>query len=129
MKHLATFLAGALSSLALILSCDDGAPSEADASCECPVAEAPLAGRAKEIELAFTLRPVTENNGQAGTSIDCPTGGILLSGGCAPSLGTVPDIVLVASRPSLDGWRCDWKNNSNEAVPVRAIARCLMPAQ
>lgn len=129
-NYVAIFLAGSFSSLALILSCGDEQPTMADAAaCDCAPAEAPLAGRAIETERAFTLPPVTEGDGQAGTNVRCPTGGVLLSGGCAASVGAVPDIVIESSYPSQDSWSCDWKNNSNEPVPVRAIARCLMPAQ
>lgn len=129
-NSIAIFLAGSLSSLILVLSCGDQHPPSADAAaCDCSPAEAPLAGRAMEVERQFMLPPSTERNGRAATAVQCPSGGVLLSGGCAASVGAVPDIVIEASFPAQDSWACSWKNNSNEAVPVRAIARCLMPAQ
>ena len=129
-RNVATFLSGLTSGLVLILACSDDSPSDSDAAtCDCLPAEAPLAGRAVETERPFTLPPLSERNGQAGTNVRCPIGGVLLSGGCAASVGAVSDIVLTASYPVQDSWSCEWKNNTNEAVPVRAIARCLMPAQ
>lgn len=124
-------VSGALLSLALILSCDDGSPSDADAaSCNCPAAEAPLIGRAKEFEVATTLPPANMEPayGKKGGSALCPEGSLLLSGGCDAAMGTVPDIVLEGSYSVGSGWSCSWKNLSNEPVPVRSIARCLMPA-
>jgi hypothetical protein len=131
LSSLASFAAGGGFCLALVLSCGDQSPSDADASCDCAPAEAPLAGRTEEVEIAITLPPANMSPvfGKRGTGIDCPQGGVLLSGGCAASLGAVPDIVVEATYPILNSWRCDWKNLSNDPVPVRAIARCLMPAQ
>jgi hypothetical protein len=130
---LTSFAAGAGFCLALMLSCGDNSPSDADASCNCAPAEAPLAGRTIEVERAGTL-PLPPANmsplfGKGGASVDCPAGSILLSGGCAASLGAVPDIVVEASFPALTSWSCRFKNLSNDPVPVRAIAKCLMPAQ
>jgi hypothetical protein len=131
-KIVSTFCCGAALSLVLVLSCSDNSPTGADAaSCECPLSEAPLMGRAVEIESAEVLPAanIPPLNGKVGETADCPRGSFLLSGGCAASVGATPDIVLEASYPAGTGWRCDWKNNSNEPVPVRAIARCLTPAQ
>jgi hypothetical protein len=131
-KQFAVFCSGAMFSLLLILSCSDDSPDRADAaSCECPLAEPPLAGRAIEVQREVTLPAanIPPKNGQGVETVDCPRGSFLLSGGCAASVGAVPDTVIEASWPSSDSWVCVWKNNSNEPVPVRAIARCLMPAQ
>jgi hypothetical protein len=132
MKNLAVFCSGAMFSLLLILSCSDDSPDRADAaSCECPSAEAPLAGRMIEVQRDVILPAanIPPKNGQGGESVSCPRGSLLLSGGCAASVGAVPDIVIEASWPASDSWACEWKNNTNEPVPVRAIARCLTPAQ
>jgi hypothetical protein len=97
------FAGGAFFGFALLLSCDDDSPSDADAaSCNCPPAEAPLLGRTQEFEVSTTLPPanMAPTFGKEGGSVDCPAG----SG-------------------------CRWKNLSNAPVPVRSIARCLMPAQ
>lgn len=128
LNSLASFAAGGGFCLALVLSCGDQSPADADA-CNCPPAEAPLAGRTMEVEDAEILPPVSERDGQAGVGVDCPDGSVLLSGGCAASIGAAPDIVVEASYPSQGTWLCRFKNLSNAPVPVRAIASCLMPAQ
>ncbi len=129
-KDLLTFAAGLMSGLALVLSCDDGSPADADASCNCPPAEAPLLGRTQEFVVSTTLPPANMGPtfGKEEGSVDCPTGSVLLSGGCAAAVGTVPDILIEASYPGGNGWGCHWKNLTNDPVPVRSIARCLMPA-
>ncbi len=126
LNSFASFAAGVGFCLALVLSCGDQSPADA---CDCLPAEAPFAGRTMEVERAETLPPASERDGQGGAGITCPPGGVLLSGGCAASLGAVPNILIEASYPVLDSWTCRFKNLSNEPVPVRAIARCLMPAQ
>lgn len=129
-RDLLLFTTGLLFAFALLLSCDDGSPANADASCNCPPAEAPLLGRTQEFEVSTTLPPANMEPtfGKKGGSVDCPAGSVLLSGGCAAAVGTVPDILVEASYPGGNGWGCRWKNLSNEPVPVRSIARCLMPA-
>jgi hypothetical protein len=131
LRNFISFVAGAGFCLALILSCGDQSPSDADAACNCAPAEAPLAGRAMEVEDTSTLPPANMSPffGKGGANVTCPAGSILLSGGCAASLGAVPDIVVEASFPALTSWSCSFKNLTNESVPVRAIAKCLMPAQ
>jgi hypothetical protein len=126
------FAGGAFFGFALLLSCDDDSPSDADAaSCNCPPAEAPLLGRTQEFEVSTTLPPanMAPTFGKEGGFTRCPEGSVLLSGGCAAAVGAVPDILLESSAPGSNGWGCDWKNLSNAPVPVRSIARCLMPAQ
>ena len=131
-RDLIMFAGGAFFGFALLLSCDDGSPSDSDAgACNCPSAEPPLLGRAQEFEVSTILPPanMAPTFGKAGGGADCPAGSILLSGGCTGAVGTVPDILLEASYPGGTGWGCSWKNLSNDPVPVRSIARCLIPAQ
>ena len=50
-KGLMTLAAGVGVGIALVLSCGDDSPGDADAAvCDCPAAEAPLAGRVQEFE-------------------------------------------------------------------------------
>lgn len=132
-RDLFIFAAGTCFGLALLLSCDDDSPSAADAaSCDCSLAEPSLEGRIQAFEESTTLPPanMAPTFGKRAGGSECPPGGILLSGGCAPAVGTVPDILVEASYPEgSNGWSCYWKNLSNDPVPVRGIARCLMPAQ
>ncbi len=131
-RDLVIFTSGLLFGLALLLSCDDGSPSDADAAaCNCPPAESPLIGRTQEFEVSTTLPPanMAPTFGKKSGSIDCPGESVLLSGGCTAAVGTVPDILIESSYPlGNGGWSCSWKNLSNDPVPVRSIARCLMPA-
>ena len=124
------FAAGAAFCFALFLSCE-GTPSESDAgTCDCAASEPPLLGRTQEFEVSTILPPANMEPtfGKKGGFVRCPEGSVLLSGGCAAAVGTVPDILIEASSPGSDGWGCSWKNLSNDPVPVRSIARCLMPA-
>jgi hypothetical protein len=129
-RDLLMFAAGGLFFFTLLLSCD-GSTSDSDAaSCDCPVAEPPLLGRTQEFEASTTIPPANMGPafGKKGGFVSCPDGSLLLSGGCASAVGTVPDIVIEGSFPGGGGWSCSWKNLSNEPVQVRSIARCLMPA-
>lgn len=130
-RDLLMLATGALFGFALLLACDEDSPSNADASCSCPSAEPPLLGRIQEFERSTTLPPANMEPkfGKEGGGSECPAGGVLLSGGCAAAVGTVPDILIESSQPEgSNGWSCRWKNLSNEPVAVRGIARCLMPA-
>lgn len=132
-KDILMFAGGGFFSLTLLLSCDDGSPSDVDAAvCDCLPSEAPLMGRIQNFERDWTVPPanMAPTFGRQTGGSECPAGGVLLSGGCAAAVGAVPDIAIIASHPEgTNGWGCSWKNFSNESVPVRGIARCLMPVQ
>lgn len=130
-RDLLLLVTGALFGFVLLLSCDGDSPSDADAGCNCPAAEPPMLGRIQDFERSTTLPPANmePTYGKKAGGSECPPGGILLTGGCAAAVGTVPDIVIEQSLPAgSNGWSCGWKNLSNEPVVVRGIARCLMPA-
>lgn len=130
-RDILMFAAGGCFFFALLLSCD-GASSDSDAaSCDCPASESPLLGRTREFEVSTTIPPanMAPAFGKKGGFALCPEGSLLLSGGCTSAVGTVPDIVLEGSYSGENGWSCSWKNLTNDPVPVRSIARCLMPAQ
>jgi hypothetical protein len=127
-------LGGALAGVVSMLSCGDNGPMNADAAttCDCPTSEAPIASRVIEvIDTQTTLSPanMAPYNGRGSGGATCPVGAIVVSGGCAAGEGQVPDMVLEQSFPNGRGWACQWRNNSNNPVPVRAIVRCLVPAQ
>jgi hypothetical protein len=131
---LLTMLCGALVGVVSVLSCGDNGPMKADASvaCDCPLAEPPIATRVMEVvDTQTTLPPanMAPYFGRRSGSVLCPMGAIVLSGGCAAGEGQAPDIVLEQSFPGGRGWACEWRNNTNNSVPVRAIVRCLVPAQ
>jgi hypothetical protein len=127
-------LGGAFAGVVSMLSCGDNGPMKADAAttCDCPIAEAPIPTRVMEvIDTRVTLSPANmpPRNGRDGGDAECPAGAIVVTGGCAANTGQVPDIVLEQSFPNGRGWVCQWRNNTNNPVPVRIIVRCLVPAQ
>lgn len=121
-------VAGFVAGVSFILACSDDAPSSADAAaCDCPAAEPPLAGRIIAVTSETGLAPM----GIAAPAASCPTGGILIGGGCAPATSFVVDGTLLTSGPTAASasWNCYWNSTSTEAQQVVATAYCLMPAQ
>jgi hypothetical protein len=132
-KYICAVVGGVVSGIVLVLSCGDDRTSSVDAatSCDCPASEPPIATRIMEIvNNTRSLPPanMAPANGRAGDGVECPMGSVLLTGGCSAGVGQVPDIVIEQSFPNGRGWACLWRNNSNNTVPVRVIARCLVPA-
>jgi hypothetical protein len=121
------FVSGAVAGIALVLSCGDGSPRAVDAAdggaCNCPAAEPPLAGRIVEVEQMTTIPALDEGVGGA----VCPSGAIVLSGGCANLLGQTSQILVEETSPGDIGWNCNWRNPSNAPIQVRSIVRCLKP--
>jgi hypothetical protein len=121
---------GAVMGIAFVLSCGDDSPRKADAgdaaTCTCPPSEPPLAARLTYVERPFT---VPANSVAQEMDAVCPGNDIAISGGCGANLGQSPDILIEQSYPGGQGWVCVWRNPSNAPVPVRAIVRCLTPAQ
>jgi len=127
MKTLIIALTGAALACALILSCGNDSPGDADAAtCDCPAAEPPLAGRI--VRVTETVALAAQDTG--GISADCAAGATLVGGGCA--LQTIDDKIMVTyASPALDGaerWTCSWNNPSTTANTGVATAICLMPA-
>jgi hypothetical protein len=120
-------LAGFVAGIVLVLSCSDDAPGDADAAvCDCPAAEPPLPGRVTVVESTTTIPA----GARAGQFAECPTGSIVLTGGCSGVDSIMqPDVVLQYSRPGAPqaGWSCGWRNDSAAAVELKAIAHCLNP--
>ena len=118
-------LVGAAFSAGLILACSDDSPHDADAaSCDCPAAEAPLAGRI--VERTYTI--IVDADG-SGTAL-CPPGATLLGGGCtieAAGAG-VGTITLFESGPRIGGHTCRWISTVPNPSTAKATAFCLVPA-
>ena len=121
---------GAIIGVLLVLSCGDDSIRRADAgdaaSCNCPAAEPPLASRIAEVIKPLTLPANSMDQVQ---SVACPLNALVFTGGCSANVGQLPNIILEQSYTEGIGWTCVWRNPSNADVPVRAIVRCLMPAQ
>ena len=128
MKTLIIALGGAAIACALILSCGNDSPGDADAhtTCDCPAAEPPLAGRIVRVTETVALA----GQDTIGLNVDCAAGARLVGGGCG--LQTVDDKIMVTyASPDLGGaetWACRWNNPSTNANTGIATAICLMPA-
>ena len=120
-------LAGMLAGIVLVLSCGDDSPGNADAAtCDCPAAELPIAGRLMRFSNTRTIDPGSASGNSAG----CPQGGLLISGSCTNNASSAPDLTLQQSGFYTDtsqGWSCEFKNNSAVPVTIKVTAICLMP--
>jgi hypothetical protein len=120
-------LAGMLAGIVLVLSCSDDSPGKADAAtCDCPAAELPIAGRLMRFSNTRTIDPGSVN----GNSASCPQGGLLISGSCTNNnASSLPDLTLQRSGFDNDeqGWSCYFKNNEAVPVTIKVTAICLMP--
>ncbi len=120
-------LAGMLAGIVLVLSCGDDSPGNADAAtCDCPTAEPPIAGRLVRVSSTEVINPGTNNSASEG----CPEGGLLISGMCThETASSGPDLTLQQSGvdDNLQHWNCWFKNNSASPVTIKVTAICLMP--
>jgi hypothetical protein len=122
-------ITGMLAGIILVLSCGDNSPSNADAAtCDCPVAELPIAGRLVRINQTTVIPPNTTDVASTG----CPPGGLLISGSCTDTIPELADLTLQQSgfiRNDEQGWNCAFRNNNmTTSVTIKATAICLMPA-
>lgn len=118
---------GAVLSAGLILACSDDSPHDADAaSCDCPAAEAPLAGRI--VERTDTI--IISANGQGSGTAICPAGSTVLGGGCTveASGAGVGNTALFDSGPRSGGYTCGWLSTVPNPSTAKATAFCLVPA-
>ncbi len=120
-------LAGMLAGIVLVLSCGDDSPGNADAAtCDCPAAESPIAGRLLRVSNTEIINP--NSNGVEGVA--CPEGGLLISGMCTnETVSSGADLTLQQSGTDGNGqgWGCWFKNNSASPVTIKVTAICLMP--
>lgn len=121
---LSAFVAGVL----LVVACSDDSPGDADAAtCDCPAAEPPLAGR---VIVVTGNRSIPASGADLAEAV-CPTGATLLGGGCRLA---VPDsVVLEEAGPNRDApaqprYWCRWKSTAPDARMATAEAICLVPA-
>lgn len=127
--HFASLVGGLLAGVVLVLSCGDDSPTRADAaSCDCPASEPPLSGRITNIDVTQEIAP----NSRGGNGAACPADAVLLSGSCTTAvINPIRNVTLEQSGfyESGNGWHCEFKNNENTPVTIKATARCLVPAQ
>ncbi|MEZ4404426.1 MAG: hypothetical protein R3B06_30685 [Kofleriaceae bacterium] len=122
---------GAAFATAFILSCSDDSPGNADAAvCDCPAAEAPLAGRIMRVVSQDITIVATE---QGGNSVSCPAGATVLGGGCEQVGGPFAGVHVIVAAPvvagSSQGFQCEWQSDLATDTFGRAVAICLLPPQ
>jgi len=126
---LVSLVAGMFAGIILVLSCGDDSPGNADAAtCDCPAAELPIAGRIMVVDQTQIIAA----NSRGGQGAECPQGALRLSGSCTTANGNpVRDVTLAQSGFYLAsdqrGWSCDFKNNEAAPVTIKASVTCLMP--
>lgn len=130
-KRILDMCAGIVVGIGLVIACSDDSPPRVDAAvCDCPAAEAPLAGRITTVTATRRVQPpdLPAEDGREGVAASCPPGATLLTGGCEAIGG--PLILLEMSLPTDDGsWVCAWRNTDTIPITTKAIVKCLMPAQ
>lgn len=126
----AILVCGLVAGIALVVACGDDSPGDvdaADAACNCPAAEPPLAGRITRVRADNNLSA----GGTGGASAFCPTGATALGGSCEVAT-TDTNVVLLSSRfvpGTAPGYRCDWSTvNATMARTGTAEVVCLAPA-
>lgn len=125
---IATLLVGAVLGVGMIMACSDDSPGDADAAtCDCPPAEPPLAGRIARTRVTTTIDP----NAVGVQSSSCPAGGTILGGSCRMMEGN-RNIALTEAgivNGGGQGYECHWSSTSASAGTGIVEAICLMPAQ
>lgn len=133
MKNLtwiSTLSSGIVVGALLIIACSDDSPSDADAAtCDCPAAEPPLAGRI--VSVRGTGGPINAG-GIGGASVNCPPGATILGGSCEVTTDDA-NVLLSSSNFARTGshqFICKWSAlNATVANTGIAEAICLVPAQ
>jgi len=125
---LAALLVGAFGGAGLIVACSDDSPSDADAAvCDCPAAEPPLAGRI--ITVSGVISIPAGGPGVGGGS--CPSGSILLGGGCKLDADDIAIHLISAGAdrrvPEAIGYLCLWSSTSATDRTGTGEAFCLLP--
>jgi hypothetical protein len=124
-----SLVTGMFAGVLLVLSCSDDSPGDADAAtCDCPAAEPPLAGRIMIIDQTQTIAA----NGRGGQGAACPQGTLRLTGSCTTAdVNPNRDVTLEQSgfyrSNDLTGWNCDFKNNEATPVTIKVSIVCLVP--
>lgn len=127
LKDLTLVAAGVLAALSFMLACSDNSPADADAAaCTCDPAEPPLAGRLIRVEARKT-----ETAAGLDARVECPTGSLVLGGGCyTEGIGRSDPRLIGTGQPTegASAYFCYWSNPQNTEVTTVAWATCLSPA-
>jgi hypothetical protein len=135
MKSITAFAyltSGVVAGVITVVACSDDSPGNvdaADAACDCPAAEPPLAGRIVSVRATNLL--AFGSSGLAGA--ECPTGATILGGACDLD---IPDNRVLLTQAKIDRsagrsfYVCYWSTlTATETRNGTAEAICLMPAQ
>lgn len=119
---------GAIASAVTVIACSDDSPGDADAAtCDCPAAEPPLAGRI----MSRTDQDAIAVMGAAASRAVCNSGEVILGGGCrlmsADGRITLSEGGIVR-QGGLDSFECVFISTSPVANTSIAEAVCLAPA-
>lgn len=128
MSWFVTLVTGVVAGIGIIVACSDDSPGDADAaSCNCPAAEPPLAGRIVRGRGTGPIDP----NGEGFASAGCQLGATLLSGSCRLMNGNRSISLTEAGfvNGGGQGYQCQWSSSSPVANTGIAEVICLMPAQ
>lgn len=126
----ATLALGAVIGAGVVVACSDDSPGNADAAtCDCPAAEPPLAGRIVRVTATAEIAP----NGFGTQGVSCAAGSTLLGGSCRLMDGNGNGNVYLNEAGIINlggqGYQCEWHSMSLIAATGIATAICLMPAQ
>ena len=126
----ACLAAGLTVGVVLVVACGDDSPvavDAADASCDCPAAEPPLAGRITRVRSDNPLSP----GGSGVSAAFCPIGAVALGGACEIQILDANVVLMSTSFTVGDphGYRCDWET-VGATMPYTGTAEvvCLTPA-
>lgn len=133
LKYVLCAVFGATLALAAIISCGNNAMSQADAavpdahaSCSCPPAEPPLAGRIKYVTNTVSIPA----NMPAVQNANCPIGAMVLGGSCGLDQNNTAITLSQSATGKINHsvWACAWNNPTNTADTGIVTAICLIPA-
>lgn len=122
-------MAGMFAGAVLVISCGNDSPGKADAAtCDCPAAELPIAGRIMVVDQTQIIAA----NSIGGQGVECPPGALRLAGSCTTAdLNPLRDVTLEQSgffqASDQRGWDCFFKNNEATPVTIKASVVCLLP--
>ena len=136
---IAIFIAGIIAGIIFVVSCGDDSRAKADAAvdapkldapatCDCPPAELPLAGRIVVVDSTTTI----PGNGTGASEAVCPAGAQVISGSCTTAtLNPFRDVTLQQSgfyvTTGLGSWTCFFRNNEATPVTIKVSVICLKP--
>lgn len=137
-KSILSLMCGVITGIVLVISCGDNFRIQSDAAndtpmidavptCDCPITEAPLAGR---FVVVSQLQVVPANN-STGQGALCPLGSHVISGSCTTDVPNPVRNVTLQQSGAYDmppsAWHCEFQNHEDTPVTIRVSVLCLKP--